>query len=322
MANSSPIADLSYRGYEGQLEPPSHRWQVIAKQILKQAFRKRSYWVVTALSGWYYLIMLVIVFFIEQVMKMPQMASGDKNPLLQNISWSGHIVHGFSYGTMFWLWLALMLGSGAIANDNRANALLVYLSKPCTKRDYVIGKWVGVWAAMFISMTIPSLFFYAYGLLNFRDYGFPTDPLIFVRMIGIMVFSSAFHTSVMLGISSLFNQGRMAGVTYAAIFFVLLFFTKLMSVAWMLTQEGQNKIPFSPAFVQHLTYCSPSMFVIGIAKYLMGTDGTMPFLIQVQGRQPMIPRPELWFLISVFVFLAGGAIALVWNRVRAVEVVK
>jgi len=318
MANSSPIADLSYRGYEGQLEPPSHRWRVIAKQILKQAFKKKSYWVVTALSGWYYLILFVIVFFIEQAMKMPQMSGGGKNPMLQGISWSGQIVHG----SMFWLWLALMLGSGAIANDNRANALLVYLSKPCTKRDYVIGKWVGVWAAMFISMTIPSLVFYLYGLLNFRDYGFPTDPLIFVRMIGVMVFASAFHTSVMLGISSLFNQGRMAGVTYASIFFVLLFFTKLMEFAWLLSDRGKGKIPVPIEFVQHLTYCSPSMFVIGIAKYLMATDGTMQFLIQVRGNQPMIPRPELWFLVPVFVVLAGGAMALVWSRVRAVEVVK
>ena len=58
---AGPIADLSYRSYDGPLAPPRARWQAIARMGIKQAFRKKSLWVCTAFSGWYYLVMMVTV---------------------------------------------------------------------------------------------------------------------------------------------------------------------------------------------------------------------------------------------------------------------
>jgi len=47
------------------------------------------------------------------------------------------------------LCIALVVGAGAIAADNRSNALMVYLSKPITKGDYLLGKWMGIFLAIF-----------------------------------------------------------------------------------------------------------------------------------------------------------------------------
>ena len=56
---------------------------------------------------------------------------------------------------LFLLFIALLAGAGSIANDNRANALLVYLSKPCRKVDYLFGKWAG------LAMLIAGVPFYS-----------------------------------------------------------------------------------------------------------------------------------------------------------------
>ena len=41
---------------------------------------------------------------------------------------------------VFVFFITLYVGSGLIANDRRANALQIYLSKPLTRVDYVVGK--------------------------------------------------------------------------------------------------------------------------------------------------------------------------------------
>ena len=62
MANASPIADLSYRNYDGPLDSPEFRWWVIAKMGIRRAIKNRWYWVVMLLSGGYYAVMITILF--------------------------------------------------------------------------------------------------------------------------------------------------------------------------------------------------------------------------------------------------------------------
>ena len=46
-------------------------------------------------------------------------------------------------------------GAGLIANDLRTGAILVYLSRPLTRRDYVLGK-LGVLMALNLSVTLAA----------------------------------------------------------------------------------------------------------------------------------------------------------------------
>ena len=48
---SSPIADLSYRNYDGPLEPPISRWWPIARVGILKAFKNKWFWVVSIFSG-------------------------------------------------------------------------------------------------------------------------------------------------------------------------------------------------------------------------------------------------------------------------------
>ena len=140
----------------------------------------------------------------------------------------------------FWmLAMALMVGIGTIANDNRANALLVYLSKPCNKKDYLIGKWMGIFLMMMMGIFPAALFFFLYGTLSYRQFGFLSDdPWLLPKVMLIVPLVCAFHASLAVGISSLFNQGRLAGATYAGIYFITNFFTQVIVGIWVNVQQG------------------------------------------------------------------------------------
>ncbi len=319
MASTTPIADLRYRGYDGALESPRRRWLVIARMGWRQALKKRSYWVTTIASAWYYLMMLVIVFFVEQMTALSGKEHG-VDAFLQRISWNAEFVTGFSFGQLLWMVLALILGAGAIANDNRANALLVYLSKPCSKRDYLVGKWVGMWAPLTLAMAIPTLFFYLYGALNFREYGFLGDPWLLPKLLVVLPLAAAVHTCLALGVSSLFNQGRMAGAAYAGLYILGSCFSKMMQVLWISSHLGSGPAIGAGDAVKNLYYGSIGTSLIGLAKVVIGTDGTPPF--GSPAGPPQVARPAAWLLFGALALISAAALAVAWKRVRAVEVVK
>src|SRR4051812_42059102 len=62
---TSPIADLSYRNYDGPLEPPLYRWWPIARTSIQRAFKNKWFWVVSVLSGSWYLVLMIIFYFVD-----------------------------------------------------------------------------------------------------------------------------------------------------------------------------------------------------------------------------------------------------------------
>ncbi len=324
--SSAPIADLSYRNYDGALESPNKLWWVIARQILRVSLKKRILWVMSFLAGSYFAIMMAIFFFTERMSQStaPMMTGSNMpamNPLQQlmdRIIWKDQFVHGISMGQMWFLIMSLVVGVGTIANDNRANALLVYLSKPCDKKDYLLGKWMGVFLTLLIGMSIPSLFFYAYGILSYRDYGFFTgDKLLLFKLLFLLVTNAAIYASLAIGISSLFNQGRLAGATMAAVYFLSNFFTQAMSGAWMAFQDDGNAT--AKGIVSKLFYGSVDGLNIGLAKSTLATSGSPPF--GIPDRMEQVPAPPFLAAFAIIIIVSMLSMLIAWKRVRAVEVV-
>jgi len=328
MANAGPIADLSYRSYDGLLESPTHRWWVISKMMLRLAVRKWGLYVLTIMSGWYYIVMMIVMFVQEQIVTNSMGRDVAMIKRLANMDWTAQFLHGFSYGQIWYFLIALMVGAGAIANDNKANALLSYLSKPCTKTDYVAGKWMGIFIILSAAALIPGLFFYAYGIMNWREYGFLSqDPWLLPKFLLLVPIASAFQASLILGVSSLFRQGMHAGLSYAGLYLVTNFFTVMMTFAFIMTQQGGRHgrrhaatVLFSP---EPFTYCSIDGVQIGLAKMILNTTGGMPFMPKSVGQmgQPVVPIPSLW-LIPIAVAVAVAFVWFAWIKIRAVEVVR
>lgn len=313
---TGPIADLRYRNYDGKLLPPNQMWWVIARQSIAQALKKKSLWFLMAASGWYYIIMMIILFFVEQNASGSEMARAGMEQFLKGIVWKDQFLNGFAFAQLSLLLVTLMIGSGTIANDNRANALLVYLSKPCSKLDYLIGKWIGVFLPLFVLLGTPTLLFYIYGALTFSQYGFiSADPWVLPKMTIVVAISAAIHSSLIVGVSSLFNQGRLAGATYAGIYFLSNFFTVLMSFYFQIS-KGK-----APEAVKSLTYASIDGIQTGIAKAVLNTKGSPAFGVTPRNETIPIPGPNLAVALLLAALVCSAALFAAWRRVRAVEVI-
>lgn len=326
----SPIADLSYRNYDGPLEPPLYRWWPIARTSVLRAFKNKWFWILSVLSGAWYMILMIIFYFIDLTsvqMVNQRGATGIVDPaqasamLFRQVKWGDMFLNGYSFGQMIFLFIALLVGIGSIANDNRANALLVYLSKPCTKLDYVIGKWLGIFIPMVIAVSIPTFFFYSYCFMSYRATGFLTDPWLILKLVVMVLIPAAVHASLALGISSLFKRGGLAGATYSGLYFITYFVTS----AIFLVRAGIQG-PNRGGLIDWLFYCSVDGLQIAAAKVVLGTNGgpTVPFLPQHQMAEAgsmIVPAPSGFAVALILLLICGGSLLMAWTRVRAVEVV-
>jgi ABC-2 type transport system permease protein len=315
MADS--VGDLSYRGYYGNTLSEKGRWLVVAKQSWSAAFKKRGFWVASAFSAWYFLILGAILYFIEQSIVASDVSDG-ADRFYNQMVWKDQFLIGFTFAQLMFLVLTLIVGAGAIANDNRTNALLVYLSKPVTKLDYIFGKWMGVFVPLLVGFGLPLAFFYSYCLMNFRERGFlDQDPWLGPRLVVVVLIAAAYHATLILGVSSLFNSGRVAGGAYAAVTFVTGFFSQLMLAVFYQTSAG----PSRPGLVSSgaLHYLSVDGLVVGMAKIVLGTDGGNAFTISRGSRQ--VPVPPTWMIFGLIALAMALAWAVASWRVRAVEVV-
>ena len=114
--------------------------------------------------------------------------------------------------------ITIFIGAGLIANDRRANALQVYLSKPLTRAEYVAGKFailflflVGVtWLPAMMLLFVQILF--AGSLTFVRDNLFLIPAITLFSLLQVLVASTS-----MLALSSMSKSSRFVGVMYAGL---------------------------------------------------------------------------------------------------------
>lgn len=297
---NGPIADLSYRSYTGPKGHSGPRWWPIAKNGLRVSLRKKGFWVLAILAGLPSL-MLIFMMFLKNIGAgiAPDAFPSFESLLADSYSNSG-----------FWGFLvALLVGTGSIAADNRANALQVYLAKPITKRDYLIGKW------MFIFILVAAVYFgpmLVATMYNALSEGFVSfvkqQPFIFFKLAALSAIPAALHASVLIGISAWNKTPWVVGVIYAGLWLFSSFFALILG---QITRGGSEKI------VATFEHFSINGIIGGIGTNILGAAprGVGTFM---QAK----PLPYVAPLFALFIILSLAGVFLASTRIRAVEVVQ
>ncbi|MBC8139482.1 MAG: ABC transporter permease subunit [Fibrella sp.] len=322
------IADVSYRTYDGELRNRSARWWTITLATLRTGAKKLGYWIPAGIVLLIYLISGLVFYFTRNA----RAQFGAEEPANQ---YAVFLSQGLS-GTGLLLFIAaLTVGAGSIAADNKANALLVYLSKPITRLDYLVGKWVGVFLLLAGLSFVPALLMYLFFLVAYSGDGFLKDnPTLILRLVAATLFPAALHTSLVMGFSALSKSPRLAGSLYAAFYFVSLIVAVTASQL-MLSRDTGGKNGATTALVaslsvpgindglaQHLYDLTPKQIAQNNGgrrrnrRRRAGAEEETPLPIVTAERPPLVP-----------LLLIGGAlialpIGIAAARVRAVEVVR
>lgn len=310
---ASPIADLSYRNYDGPLHTRAVRWWIVALAGIRLVIRKKGFWIVFAISLLPFLVVGAILYFQSSY---PMMMRG--NPMANETRgqvYASQFFQAYQNQSLWLFILALMAGAGSIAADNQANALLVYLSKPLTKGDYLLGKWMGIFLVVFAAAAAPAILLYLYCLLSYVPNGFLRDePWLFFRVLAAAAVPASIHASLMIGFSAWSKTPRMAGALYAGVYFVS---QAISMMTWGITTHGDLG---QGVLTRHLSI--PGV-IDGLAQHIYNLQIIIVTFHRHRGMERLtLEAPDLLVMLA----LAAGAIALgvlaARARIRAVEIVK
>lgn len=305
----APIADTSYRNYDGPLRPPRFGWWIVARMMTRLAWKRKGFWVLLFFSLMPYLLPAFLLYIRSQ----------DQTRLLDMLaqrSFSGIFYDAFA-GAQLWIFLlALLVGAASISGDNRANALQIYLSKPLTKNGYLLGKWAGIFWVLAAASLLPAGVLYLYCWGSFTDEGFLSEnPYLWLQVLVATLLPPALHASFLLGVSAWFKRPLLAGGIYAGIYFGSQILAGIVSL--ILRRVGQDD-----ASVTALHFSVPGV-LRGLGQHLFDTlPGFYGLPIRAASPMSQSAKPELLPLL----LLCGGLIllglVLARVRVRAVEVVR
>jgi ABC-2 type transport system permease protein len=200
-----PIYDQGYRRYEARGPLRSLRFWPITREALGLIFAKRVF---ALLFGFMWLPFVARVIQIFVVTRFPE--AGRVLPIDGRLF--GEFLNQQIGATLL---LSIFGGAGLVANDLRTGAILVYLSRPLTRRDYVLGK-LGVLMALNLAVTlVPAFLLYVVGLGLAPEQYLKWElwwiaPAIALQ--GVVV--SLAVSLVALAVSSLSRSARVAGLSF------------------------------------------------------------------------------------------------------------
>jgi ABC-2 type transport system permease protein len=193
--------------------------------MLRQLKKNVGFWITTSLIVLIYLFTGIQLYFLGNIGSRAEEMMGIDLKLKYASTF--HQASG-NVGLMIFI-IALIVGAGSIAADNKANALMVYLSKPITKSDYLLGKWMGIFLVLFLANLCPALLLYLYCLTSYLSDGFlKNEPTLILKVVATSFVPAVIHASVLVGCSAWSKAPRNANIFYAAFYFLSIIMTGMV----------------------------------------------------------------------------------------------
>jgi ABC-2 type transport system permease protein len=281
-----PIYEQVYRRYEARSPLRRLRFWPITREALRMILSRRAFLGLLAL-GWLQFVARTIQIYV--VTRFPE--AGRVLPV------DGRLFGEFLNQQLgFALLLSVFGGAGLIANDLRTGAILVYLSRPLTRRDYVLGK-LSVLLALNLSVTLlPGLLLYLVGLGLAPELYVKWELLWLAPAIALHSLVISLSLGLLaLAISSLSKSARVAGLGFFGVFAGL---------------EMARGVLRNILDVRGATLLSLQADIRGIGSALFGVTPR---------RWDAVAWPEA---AAVLVGMGLLCLLLLRSRVRAVEIVR
>jgi ABC-2 type transport system permease protein len=234
-----PIHDQGYRRYLGSRAEIGRSWQVITRAGVKSVLAKRSF-IALMLMAWSPFVVRAVQVYIAANFSQASFLAPKAETFREFLGQQG----------IFVFFVTIYIGAGLIANDRRANALQVYLSKPLTRAEYVAGKLAILflfltsvtWLPAFALLIIQIMFAGSFAFI--RDNLFLLPAITLFSLLQVLVASTT-----MLALSSMSKSSRFVGVMYAGlIFFTSALFNAIRGItgrssfAWISPTETLEQI--------------------------------------------------------------------------------
>jgi ABC-2 type transport system permease protein len=204
-----PIHDQGYRRYAGGRDARGQAWLVIARAGIKNMISKRLFLGLLLVAYGPFFVRAVQLYIstnFSQVAFLAPTAQTFREYLEQQ--------------SIFVFFITIFVGAGLIANDRRANALQIYLSKPLTRLEYVAGKATTLAVFLLATTWLPALLLLFLQIMFAGSFAFVQKNAFLFPAITVYSFLQVILATLsMLALSSLSKSPRFVGIMYAGVIF-------------------------------------------------------------------------------------------------------
>jgi ABC-2 type transport system permease protein len=204
-----PIHDQGYRRYLGSRSAVGRAWQVMARAGVMSIVTKRVF-MGFMLMAWIPYIVRAVSFYFAANFQQATFLAPNGETFREFLDQQGAFV----------FFVTIYVGAGLIANDRRANALQLYLSKPMTSAEYVAGKLAILCLFLTAVTFLPAMVLLLTQTIFAGSFTFVRNNIYLVP--AITLYSAALvllSSTTMLALSSLSKSSRFVAVMYAGLFF-------------------------------------------------------------------------------------------------------
>ena len=149
----------TYEPYQGPLTPPRWRFLVIARYALEDLNRSRFLTIFYLASFLYPLICAVLIYIAHNAATL-QLLNLQAASRALSIN-SGFFMTMLGWQSMLALFLASFIGPGQVSPDLANNALSLYLARPFSRVEYVLGKMTVLLLLLSLMTWVPGLLLFA-----------------------------------------------------------------------------------------------------------------------------------------------------------------
>lgn len=307
------VYEHGYRPYAGRLTPEWSRFLVIPRYALRDTFKSKFFVGFFALCFLYPLGASIIVYLHHNTNALELFKFDVRSLIPINATF-------FEYFVTFQGWLAFLLtvlmGPPLVSRDMANNAIPLYLSRPFSRSEYVLGKLSVLFILLSLVTWVPGLllfFFQAYlegvGWLwsNFWIAGaIFLGSAVWIVLLGLLA----------LAVSAFVKWRVVASGALLGMFFVPSAFGEIVN-GLFLTRVG------------HLF--SPGALINSVWKGIFGTFVRETGRIRGRVSNPILDNqfvdivlrePPLWASWLVLALLCAACLWLLSRKIRAYEVVK
>jgi ABC-2 type transport system permease protein len=304
------VYEQTYKPYTGKLTPEWSRFLIIPRHAYRAVFNSKLFTAFFVICFLPLLVEAILIYLHHNVtaLTITQLSIKDLIPIDASFFQTFVNIQGG-----FALFVALLVGPPLVARDLRNNALPLYLCRPFSRTEYVIGK-MSVMLILLSAITwIPQLLLFLFqsyleGFAWFKSNLWIASAIFIGSVVWILLLALLSQT-----ISALVKWRVIASAALLGIFLIPSVFGEFINFVF---QTHWGNIISLGALMKNVT-----AGLFGTFERVSGTMQITDFDDNVI-REVLVMEPPLWCSWTALFMVCAACLALLAWKVKAYEVVK
>jgi len=303
------VYEQTYKRYAGPLTPEWNRFLIIPRHAYRGVFKSKLFTAFFVLCFVPLLVEAILIYLHHNVnalgimkLELTELIPIDATFFQTFVNLQG----GFAF------FVALLVGPPLVSQDLRNNALPLYLCRPFSRTEYVLGKMSVLMILLSLITWIPQLLLfllqsYLEGFTWFRTHLWLASAIFIGSVVWILLLALISQT-----VSALVKWRVVASGAILGLFFIPSVFGEFINVVF-LTRVG-NLISIA-ALMRNISS--------GLFGTFVETTGTIRIDAFDGGfREIILNEPPLWISWTVLFVICAICLAVLSRKVKAYEIVK